>query len=262
MSETIVEEAEAETTNETKVEAKEPTEIEALASEMGWAPQDEWRGDPDKWVDAKAFIKAGPEIYKSTLSRQDNEMSEMRKTFEEFKEFTTKSEERAYKRALKDLQQKQREAVAEGDTDTFDQVSKEIDELKEPEPKTEQKPNADNDPDFIQFQAENPWYGPDGDYKMTLEAEEIAKVVARSYQGKAFYDKIAEVIRKEFPDRFGNQKRREPARVEGGQDLKTAKGGKTYADLPPDAKAACDRFVKEGLIEQKDYVKEYFEDEE
>jgi hypothetical protein len=35
-------------------------------------------------------------------------------------------------------------------------------------------------------------------------------------------------------------------------------GGKSYAALPDDAKKACDRFVKQGLMTKEQYIKDYF----
>ena len=35
---------------------------EEKASAIGWRPKDQWKGDPDKWVDADAFLKKGDEI--------------------------------------------------------------------------------------------------------------------------------------------------------------------------------------------------------
>ncbi len=42
----------------TQQTSKEPN-YEALASEMGWTPEEKFRGDPTKWVDAKTFYEKG-----------------------------------------------------------------------------------------------------------------------------------------------------------------------------------------------------------
>jgi len=38
--------------------SEEPT-VEEKAAQQGWAPQDQWRGPPGKWVDAETFLKRG-----------------------------------------------------------------------------------------------------------------------------------------------------------------------------------------------------------
>ena len=53
----------------------EPTAIEGLAAEMGWVPKDKWRGDPDKWVEPRIFIRQGDTILRNTLHRQDGRIS-------------------------------------------------------------------------------------------------------------------------------------------------------------------------------------------
>src|SRR2546421_12509972 len=37
-------------------------ETEVKAKELGWAPKEEFRGNPEKWVDAETFLKRGEEI--------------------------------------------------------------------------------------------------------------------------------------------------------------------------------------------------------
>ena len=238
-----------------------PTEIEVLAAEEGWSPEDKWRGDPDKWVDARTFIRQGRTILRSTLQRQDGEIGEMKTTMEEFRDYARKSEQRAYDRAMANLKAQQRAAVQEGDTEAYDAAGKKIDALDKeaPEKAPQAAPwNPDEDPNFKTFSADNPWYG--GDIEMTAFAESIAAVVGRKYEGPAFYDKIAEEVRAKFPDKFKNAARKSPSRVEGSGAGTMRRGngaGKTYADLPAEAKAACTRFVKQKLMTRDEYVADY-----
>src|SRR5690606_19433587 len=37
-------------------------EVEQQAREMGWRPADEFKGDPDKWVDAEEFVERGKHV--------------------------------------------------------------------------------------------------------------------------------------------------------------------------------------------------------
>ncbi len=238
-----------------------PSEIEALAAEEGWSPEDKWRGDPDKWVDARTFIRQGRTILRSTLQRQDGELGEMKTTMEEFRDYARKSEQRAYDRAMFNLKAQQRAAVEEGDTAAYDAADKKIDALgkEAPAPATKAADRSpDEDPNFKVFSADNPWYG--GDVEMTAYAESIAAVVGRKHEGPAFYDKIAEEVRVKFADKFKNAARKSPSRVEGsgaGTMRRGSGNGKTYADLPPEAKAACTRFVKQKLMTRDEYVADY-----
>jgi hypothetical protein len=42
--------------------------------------------------------------------------------------------------------------------------------------------------------------------------------------------------------------------------VKKVSKAETYDNLPADAKAACDDFVKQGFMKREDYVKQYFEE--
>lgn len=239
----------------------EPTEIEELAGETGWSPKDKWRGNADDWVDARTFIRQGTTILRSTLKRQDGELTEIRGTLGEFRDHYRNVEQRAHDRAVTELKSEQRAAVEDGDTAAYDAAGKKIDDLDKDAPVKATKPaerTQDEDPNFKAFSADNPWYG--DDIRLTAYAESISAVVGRKHEGRTFYDKIAEEVRAEFPEKFGNAARKKPSRVEGsgaGTMRRGSGNGKTYADLPPEAKAACDRFVKQNLMKRDQYVSDY-----
>lgn len=63
--------------------AKDPEPPEQTAEDkaaaMGWAPQDQWRGPPGKWVDADTFLKRGennPRILRERLDATERKHSE------------------------------------------------------------------------------------------------------------------------------------------------------------------------------------------
>src|SRR5580698_7384300 len=95
-------------------ETPRPNESEVEARRLGWVGKDEFKGDPDKWRPADEFLDRGRRILPIVL--KDNEKlqrrigvleSKLNETAEATKEllaFTSKSEERAYKRAASDIQ--------------------------------------------------------------------------------------------------------------------------------------------------------------
>ncbi|MDE2106523.1 MAG: hypothetical protein KGL39_55425, partial [Patescibacteria group bacterium] len=36
--------------------------VEERAGAMGWVPQEKFRGDPEKWVDAETFVQRGEQV--------------------------------------------------------------------------------------------------------------------------------------------------------------------------------------------------------
>ncbi len=67
-------------------------------------------------------------------------------------------------------------------------------------------------------------------------------------------------VQKRFPEKFENPARKQAAAVsEPSTSGPRKSNGKTYADLPAEAKAACDRYVKTiPNYKREEYVKTYF----
>lgn len=241
----------------------ESPDVEALAREMGWAPADEWRGDPEKHVDARTFIKTGPEILKTTLRKQDEKLDAVNETLQGMTRAAKSAEQRAYDRAVADLKTEQEEAVADGDVAEFKRLDNEIDRLAPPAADTEGGIEARAEADFKEFRSGNEWYGKD--YELSVYADGIAPHVGEAHQGPEFYEELGKAVREKFPEKFVNSQRQRPASVEGGGDTDGTGGkvsAKTYKDLPMEAKQACDEFVEDGVLSQADYVKDYFATDE
>jgi len=241
-----------------------PTEVETLAREMGWAPEDEWRGDPAKHVDARTFLKTGPEILRTTLRKQDARLGEMNTTLKGMAKAAKGAEERAYDRAVNDLKSRQEEAVSDADLDEFKRLDAEIDALDKPESQeTAEKLASDDyakDPNFSLFSENNSWYGED--YEMSAFADQIAVHVGQKHQGAEFYQELSATVKKKFPDAFRNTKRdRAPSVEEGANQAGRSAKSRSYADLPREAKEACDEFVGDGVLTREQYVADFFAEE-
>ena len=253
-------------TEGTEVEVSEvDEETLAEAKRQGWVPQSDYNGPEDRWVDADTFVKKGKEI--NALLRKDNEflkreVSEMKTTMMEFKKFHADTEKRAYDRAMLDLRDQKKEAINTGDGDKVLQIDDAIDELKQARAieKVEVRPSNQPDPTFVQWNEDNPWFGKDTE--LTEEANLIGEVIKRkqpTLSGEAFLDEVTKRVKKSYPEKFTNTNRGRPSPVEGTTAPKaSAKGGKGYNDLPPEAKAACQKFEKSGLLSRDQYLKEYF----
>ena len=253
-------------TEGTEVEVSEvDEETLAEAKRQGWVPQSDYNGPEDRWVDADTFVKKGKEI--NALLRKDNEflkreVSEMKTTMMEFKKFHADTEKRAYDRAMLDLRDQKKEAINTGDGDKVLQIDDAIDELKQARAieKVDVRPSNQPDPTFVQWNEDNPWFGKDTE--LTEEANLIGEVIKRKKPtliGEAFLDEVTKRVKKAYPEKFTNSNRGRPSPVEGTTAPKaSAKGGKGYNDLPPEAKAACQKFEKSGLLSRDQYLKEYF----
>jgi hypothetical protein len=234
------------------------------AKRQGWVPQEDYNGPEDKWVDADTFVKKGKEI--NALLRKDNdflkrEVSEMKTTMMEFKKFHAETEKRAYDRAMADLRDQKKEAISTGDGDKVLEIDDAIDDLKTRKPETVAARTSNQpDPTFVQWNEDNTWFGKDTE--LTNEANLIGEVIKRQNPtliGAEFLDEVTKRVKKMYPEKFSNSNRARPSPVEGTTAPKaSSKGGKGFNDLPPEAKAACQKFEKSNLLTREQYLKEYF----
>ena len=249
----------------TEQQAAQSPAIEDKARRMGWVPKSEFRGDPAKWRPADAFVERGENempILKERLRHQDKQLAELQATVKQFADYHTKTEQRAYDRAVKDLKARQIEAVSVGNTQAFMAIDQEIAQLQQEAASSPKIAVPDQNPDehpvFRTWVARNQWYANDKD--MHAYADSIGAYLNQANPtlvGDEFFAEVTKKVRAEFPDKFENPRRAAAAAVEGASQS-PRKGGKGFSDLPPDAKAACDRFVKQGLIKSRDdFVKAY-----
>lgn len=247
-------------------EAAEPT-VEDRARDMGWRPLEEFKGDESRFVDAETFVKKGEEILpiiKANARKVEAEnatlksdMATLKKDVAEFRKYHSQTEQRAYQRALRDLEERQADAVHAKDLGAVKAITKEIADLSR-DVRTDDSGDAYATPDHAKalssWKAENVWFGSDA--AMTGAANAIASELEQ--QGVRGADQLAEVakrIRAEFPHKFENERRKAPAAVEGSTPPR--KAGKTRADLPAEARTAMDRWVKQGLLTEKQFLADY-----
>lgn len=240
--------------------------VEERALGMGWTPKEEFKGRPERWIDAETFVKRGEEFLpilqanNKALARETEaskkELAELRKSVSEMREFYSKSEERAYQKAVRDLQSQLEDAAANGDVEGVKAVTKEITAL-EKEASAKPKDGPQDEPDVLKaWKAENAWFKPDT--VMGKAAAAVAdELISKGMKDPADYlPEVTKRMKAEFPEKFENPRRREPGAVEGGASA-PRKGGKTRSDLPPEARSMMDKWVKQGLMTEAEYLKGY-----
>jgi len=236
-----------------EVEQEGPSEAEVSARKQGWTPKEEFKGDPEKWVDADTFVERGKEInsiLRKNNARLEEKLEKMSTTVEKFKDYYANIEKRAYEKAKADLEKKALEAVEEGDVEAYSEIKKQQEELEEPVIET-QAPDAN--PVFDEWVSENKWYL--DDKELHVMADGYGQLFSeQGYSGKALFEEVKKQVMKRAPEKFG-KKSGSPSVEAGGPAPKS--GGRTFADLPKDAQQACNDFVKAGLMTQKEYLKNY-----
>lgn len=260
---------------------------EAVAKEarmFGWVPREEFRGSDEEWVDADVFVKRGKEInpilrknneiLMKKLDEKAKEIDSIKASVEEFKQFQKEAFDRKaveYEVQIAELKSRKREAIAEGNGDLVVDIDDQIDEIKEAQREAKEVAKSKEtapvketvipeDPALQAWLGKNDWFGQD--IEMTDVANGLGASVRRQFphlSGREFLDKLDEKIVEYFPHKVLGNKARGSA-VDSSGDVRggSGSGKKSYDNLPADAKAACDRFVKNGWIKSKEeYVKNY-----
>lgn len=255
------------------------TDVEARARRMGWRPKEEFRGPPDRWSSAEDFIARGENelpILRERNRNLDRQLEETGRTVTELKtrmeqtgevlssmrEMGLKAEERAYRKARTEIEEEMRTRAAAADVVGVTETQRKLEELDKERDAAKVAPAAvvakaadapaakPRDPVAEQWIADNPWFTSDAEMNST--AQGIHTGMLQSRKDLSLADNLAETkrrIMKLYPEKFANANRDEAiavAQPSGNAPAPTNRNKKkTYADLPADAKAACDKYVKQ-----------------
>ena len=251
---------------------------EQRASQLGWKPQEQFQGDPDKWISAEEFLdradhvmpilrennrKLQSELAAETSARKKLEgaIADMKDSLEAMKEYQSAETLRQVEKARRELLAQLKQAKVDGDVDLEVRLTSELSQVdadlrvagesKAAEEKAagsgtskgqENRGSAEPElpPSFVAWKARNPWYGKD--LRKTALANGIAAELRNNPDNAHLvHDAFFELLDTELKAEFGS---RGGSKVEGGAGGRTAgvgSGKKGYAALPADAKAVCDR---------------------
>lgn len=233
-------------------------DYEAEARVRGWRPPEEFAGKGEP-LDAKSFLERGEErdgLAQATVKQQNKRIS----ILESMLKKVQKSEQRAYENALADLKRQQEDAVATGDIAAFRTLDADAEKLRKD--MTSDTPNHGEDPDekYDDFREANPWYD-----KANLASASEAEVEARLFADRladrlirqgvqntlsptAFFERIASETEANFPTLRSKSPRTKPASdVAGVTRTGAARNARTGANLPPEAKSAAERYMRQKI---------------
>jgi len=237
--------------DETEPEA--PLTVEALASDLGWKPESEWKGSKDKWTPAADFLRS--KVDKS--DRLASEIRDVRDTVGRISRTTAAITDRAVREERERWEQQFRDATAAGDEQAAWQAAQELHRV----------PAAREDADqvFEAWRARNPWFDTDP------EARAYVYGLGEINKGKPAEEQtrlVDEAVRKRFPELFdepaprGRAAPRAPAvNAPASRAVRSAPRGRSEADLPAEARKAGEDFVRRGRVNSlAEYAKLYFEE--
>ncbi len=271
---------------EVVVESAATPEAQAAATKLGWIPPERYKGDPERFVDADAFIERGEtvlpivkkqlettraELATERTARQQIEASlkAAEKAIEQIELRHSVATQKAVERAKADVKAQLELASEAGDHKGVAELTEQMVELNAAEkeakadatktpPKDEAKPYVPS-AEIKAWNDDNPWYGTDEERtKMANRAAWLLRVAGFSGSETEFMNQV----KKDVDAAWEKSHPQQQDKVSGGRNgsnedgPRGGAGGKTFNSLPADAKAQCKADAKQFVGPNKSYKTE------
>jgi len=234
-------------------------ETEQRARDMGWVPKDEYTGDPVKWKSAEVFVALDEPIKR--IESQSQELKQVKRALDALREHHTKVAENEYQRAIRDLKAQRKQALVEGDIDSFDRLEDEIEKAKdqfiEIKQQTVQEAPAPSEvvhPEFKTWLNRNAWYESYG-YMRQFADELGVKLHQKGLERAEVLKQVEQAVRKEFPLRFNNPNKANAPGVEEGGTKSGGKRGESF-ELNDQERNIMNTLVRSGTMTKEQYIAE------
>lgn len=230
--------------------SQEAPSVEDLAGDMGWKPQDQWKGDPEKWRPAHEFVRHTVDVNRNLVTK----LHGVEQRLDTLARTSSRITEEALARQREELLAKRNEAFETGDREEFVKADKALAELKP----IEQAPPAEAQA-FVE--RNSAWFNKDEEATRwaQLRCDELAR------QGLSHARQLA-IVERELPGLFPEYAPKEaakpkPAPLTQPGARSAAPSSRGVSALPDEARKAGQSFVAKGIFKTlDDYAKVYFEE--
>ena len=226
---------------------RQPISVEELATDMGWTPQEKWRGDPEKWKPADEFVRKTVDVNKGLgerLKGLETQISTMARTSAELTE-------RAVAKERDRLLAERNEAFELGDQEAFNKAERELQTLPavKPEP-----------PETISFKERNAsWFNKDEE----ATAWAINRAGQLGQQGIISPARQLAIVEREarelFPEYFEEAPKPKAAPLNKPGNRGATPQAKGYSSLPKEVQDAAVDYEKRGVCSREEYARIYYE---
>ena len=234
--------------DETTEQTAEPT-LDDIATEMGWSPKENWRGDPEKWKPASEYVRTTSDINRNLTAR----LKGVEETLSNVARTSASLTDRAVAAERERVLSERQEAFDTGDRGAFDAADEKLRTLVV-------EPSNSPPPEAQEFASRNEkWFGKD--QEATAWARGRAGQLAEQGLSPAVQLEVVErEAQQYFPKYFTPEtpKARPAPLNKPGARSAGRSGSKSYANLPSEAKTAADMFHKSGRCTREQYAEEYY----
>lgn len=242
-------------------------DYEREARNMGWVPEDQFRGNKDQWVDAQEFVERGKHVMPLLLANNkrlqrdlltrdekignlETKLASATAAIEKLEKHYTEANKRAVDNAKRQLREELKQAREDNDVDRELEIQDKLDDIRNSEKVAEQPvsqkaptktPELSNE--FMGWHRDNPWFGTDAKKtKLVTRIAEDLRDSGTDLTGRAFMDEAVRLYEDQHgSDEGGDEESRAVSKVEGTPSRGSNKGGsgRSFATLPREAKEAC-----------------------
>lgn len=235
---------------------REYTEIEKQAMEMGWKPEEEFKGEPALFKSAEKYIEQKP-LY-DKLEAANRKAREVEKLLKQNIEYSRKLAEQNKQKELELAAAKRKEAIENADLEEFNRADEEyqkiaqanidIPTVAEPAPITKED-QAEIDAFLVRNKS---WCNDETEAGRTMKqaVAQMVTVLEQDLPGrtaKEYLSMAERNVKAAFPHRFRNEARSAPAAVESTGAASRASAPKLDTSMLSDfQKHQMDIYIKGG----------------
>lgn len=252
---------------------QDTSDYEALAREMGWRPEGEFKGDKSRFVDAKTFYERGLTILPIVQAENSALRAAMARTQEDARR-ALEIAERAHTRELDQVREElaatklvRKEAVTENDGDKFEAAEARIAQLEEQLKARPSQEAPPLDPGYTAWldRPEQAWFRGDD------EAQAMADGLARLSKYKPLIgqrEKLWDAVIGDIKKMRDGQRAGVKADLErpgpqgagkGNGEVRRGAGTRSYDNLSEEFRKQCDRQYKDfGISTTKEKWRERY----
>ena len=247
-------------------EGNDLTPEQALATEGGWKPEEEYTGDEGKWIDARTFNMRGELMDRiksqtSQLRGQDRKINKLEEGLKNLSEHNNKMDEIAFKKALTELKTLKSDAMDVADHVQVVEIDDQIADLKASQQEADRVQDPAEEvgvnPEVAAWIDRNEWYKTDTTLRGAADALTMEVVRTRpELKGHPteVLDLVSKRLKEEFPGKFGKVRRAttqsvaEPGQADTSSRSKGSSKKYTSKHLNEDQLAIGKTFVEAGAM--------------
>jgi hypothetical protein len=235
---------------------------------FGWKSPDEWKGEkPAGYIDdPKEFL--GRVERSRIFQTMQQKMSEQERKLAAMNDKALERQKADYEAQMRQISARQRQAVEEADTETWDRLERQKADLARQAPQ-EGPANSQAEgpaPEVAQYREQNDWAKDPVLWAEAVQAVNVGLqtgvVTANDAESQIRY--AERVVKTKYPHLFSTPKPKpQPQKVDAGGLAGGPKSGRNQFDkLPSEARDAFSRFVKRGVYadtkeSREKYAREY-----